>query len=295
MTVAADYLVRYVQDYADLGINVSWLGAYNEPDFNPVYYASMLSDGYQATDFLKILYPTAKKAFPDLQITCCDATGARQERTLLAEVQRAGGGDYFDIATWHNYQDNPDQPFNSGGKPNVQTEWADGSGGWNANWDKSGQLAEGFQWALYMHKAFTISDTSGYFHWWCAQNTTGDNALIQLAYDDYFVSARLWAFASFFRFARPGAVRVDAVSSAPDEVFASAYVNTNGTVAIPVINAAHFDYELNIQLMGMNVTKGSAYRTDNNHNVTMVGQFGINGTVLRQRVAPRAMFTFFLE
>ena len=230
-----------------------------------------------------------------MQVTCCDATGARQERTILYELQKAGGGDYFDLATWHNYQDNPDQLFNSGGKLNLETEWADGSGGWNANWDDSGQLAEGFQWALYMHKAFTVSDTSGYLHWWCAQNSTGDGALIQLAYDEYFVSRRLWAFASFFRFARPGAVRVDAISSAPDEVYATAFVNANGTVAVPVINAAHFPYELRIDLIGTNVTKASAYRTDNDHNVTMVEQFALNGTTLRHRITPRAMFTFFLE
>ena len=38
---------------------------------------------------------------------------------------------------------------------------------------------------------------------------------------------------------RPGSVRVDAQSSAPDEVYVSAYVNKNGSVALPVINAAH--------------------------------------------------------
>jgi glucosylceramidase len=119
--------------------------------------------------------------------------------------------------------------------------------------------------------------------------------LIQLSYNDYFVSARLWAFASFFRFARPGSVRVDAQSSAPDEVYATAWVNTNGTVAIPVINAAHFPYEINIDLSGANVTRASAYMTDNTHNVTLIDRFPINGSVLESRIQPRAMVTFFLE
>lgn len=94
----ADYLVQYVRFYQQEGINVSMLGAYNEPDFNPVTYASMLSDGFQAKDFLEVLYPTAKAAFPDIKIACCDATGARQERDVLYELQRAGGGDLFDVA-----------------------------------------------------------------------------------------------------------------------------------------------------------------------------------------------------
>lgn len=122
--------------------------------------------------------------------------------------------------------------------------------------------SEGFQWALYMHNAFVNSDTSGYTHWWCAQNTTGDNALIRLEYDEYFISARLWAFASYFRFARPGSVRVDAQTSI-EEVYVSAYVNTNGTVAVPVVNAAHFAYDLSIDLLGVNVTTATAYLTDN--------------------------------
>lgn len=146
-----------------------------------------------------------------------------------------------------------------------------------------------------MHNAFVSSDTSGYLHWWCAQNTTGDNALIRLQYDEYFVSARLWAFASYFRFARPGSVRVDAQSSAPDEVFVSAYVNTNGTIAMPVINAAHFPYDLEVDLFGANITLATAYLTDNNHNVTMVGQQSINGSSFKARIEPRAMKTYFLQ
>lgn len=94
----ADYLVQYVRYYENLGINISMLGAYNEPDYNPVTYASMESDGYQAKDFLEVLYPTVKAAYPHLDVACCDATGFRQERTLLYELEKAGGGNLFDVA-----------------------------------------------------------------------------------------------------------------------------------------------------------------------------------------------------
>lgn len=94
----ADYLVQYVKYYKEEGIDVSMLGAWNEPDFNPFTYESMLSDGFRAKDFLEVLYPTAKKAFPNVEISCCDATGARQERNILYELEKAGGSDYFDIA-----------------------------------------------------------------------------------------------------------------------------------------------------------------------------------------------------
>lgn len=146
----ADYLVQYVKFYEEKGINISMIGAYNEPDFNPVTYASIDSDGYEAKDFLEVLYPTVKKYRSDLQVTCCDATGARQERTLLYELEQAGGGKLYDVATWHNYQSMPEMPFNTQGQPNLQTEWSDGSGTFNTTWDTTGQLAEGLQWAIYM-------------------------------------------------------------------------------------------------------------------------------------------------
>jgi len=145
-----------------------------------------------------------------------------------------------------------------------------------------------------MHNAFVNSDTSGYTHWWCAQNTTGDNTLIRLQYDEYFIAARLWAFASYFRFARPGSVRVDAQSSV-EEVYVSAYVNVNGSIAVPVVNAAHFSYELTLDLLGVNVTTATAYLTDNSHNVTMVEQYAVNGSAFTASIEPRAMKTFFLQ
>ena len=196
--------------------------------------------------------------------------------------------------TWHNYQSNAERPFDTAGQPNLMTEWADGTGAWNAYWDITGQLAEGFQWALYMHNAFVNSDSSGWTHWWCAQDTLGDNALVRLQADEFFVAARLWAFAGYFRFARPGAIRVEAQSSA-EEVYVSAFVNTNGTIAMPVINAAHFAYDLTVDLSGANVTGATAYLTDNEHNVTKTETYRIRGNRFSASVEPRAMKTFFLQ
>lgn len=146
-----------------------------------------------------------------------------------------------------------------------------------------------------MHNAFTRSSTSGYTHWWCAQNTTGDNALIKLDGDSYSVSGRLWAFAGYFRFARPGSVRVGASSSAED-VYVSSFVNENGTVAVPVINAAHFAQEIDVDMEGFgSLTKATAYLTDNMHNVSCVDQFALQGEKFRAKVEARSMKTFFLE
>jgi len=151
------------------------------------------------------------------------------------------------------------------------------------------------------HQAFVYSDTSGYLHWWCAQdnpgNTTGSDAiLVRLRGNAFEVSRRLWAFAGYFRFARPGAVRIDATSPA-ENLKVTAFENTNGTVAIPVINEAHFERQVQITLAGFNHTKGiaTAYLADNQHNNTMVGRYAVNGSMFLVSVPSRSMTTFFLE
>lgn len=114
-----------------------------------------------------------------------------------------------------------------------------------------------------------------------------------MEYDNYYISGRLWAFASYFRFATPGSVRLEAQSGTPDEVFVSAYSNTNGTVAIPLVNAARFPYDLDFDASGLVVSSVTRYLTDNSHNVTMMGQQAINGSLLAARIEPRAMKRFY--
>ncbi|KAH7007118.1 glycoside hydrolase family 30 protein [Ilyonectria destructans] len=55
--------------------------------------------------------------------------------------------------------------------------------------------------------------------------------------DSYEVSKRLWAFAHFGRFVRPGAVRISAFSDS-ESLTASAFINSDGSFSLQVINLA---------------------------------------------------------
>lgn len=268
------------------------------PDFNPFTYSAMLSDGYQGYDFLSVLYPAVKAAYPDLKVSCCDSTGARQQRDFLYELNRLGGGKYFDINTYHNYQSDIKEPFSDllpYGQPTVETEWSDGGSTFVGTWDVQGQNFEGFQWAIYMHWAF-VNNVAGWSHWWCTW-TGGDAALINVngTTQTYEVASRLWAFSGYFRFARPGAVRLDATTNVP-EVRLTAWKNTNGTISIPVVNSAHYTYTASFDLSNVGaVNYATAYLTDNEHNVTDVGSFHFSGGQFTADVEPRSMKVFFLE
>lgn len=150
------------------------------------------------------------------------------------------------------------------------------------------------------HQAFVYSDTSGYLHWWCAQdnpgNTSGSDAiLIRLQGNTFEISRRLWAFAGYFRFARPGSVRIEAISPAED-LKVTAFENTNGTLAIPVINEAHFERQVEISLKGSSLALGlaTAYLADNQHNNTITATYQIKRSLFIASIPPRSLTTFFI-
>jgi glucosylceramidase len=67
--------------------------------------------------------------------------------------------------------------------------------------------------------------------------------------------------------------------------------------AVPVINEAHFERQVEVSIKGRELMLGvaHAYLADNDHNNTMVGTYGVNGSVFIASVPPRSMTTFFLE
>lgn len=90
-------------------------------------------------------------------------------------------------------------------------------------------------------------------------------------------------------------MRVDASSDA-DDVYVSTFVNSNGTVAVPVVNAAHFTQSVRVDLRGLGrLSRGSACLTDNAHNVSLVGSFEVKGGGFEAVVEARSLKTFFLE
>lgn len=74
MQAYANYLVQYARFYRESGVRVTNVGFLHEPEL-AASYASMLSDGTQAADFIRVLARTVRSSGLDLDINCCDGTG----------------------------------------------------------------------------------------------------------------------------------------------------------------------------------------------------------------------------
>ena len=250
----ADYLIQYYQFYAQNGVKIDYLGFLNEPSLDTTY-ASMLSNGTQAADFIRVLGATIEREQIDVGITCCDDYGWNQQEALIAGLQVVDSSgksaqDYLSVITGHGYG----YPANFTLSTPLRTwltEWADLTGDYTpySFWNNSGP-GEGLTWANNIQVAFTQANVSAFLYWIGAENATSNSALISLIGDEVVPSKRFWAYAQFSKFVRPGAHRVKATSTDP-LLAVTAFENANGgPVAFQILNNATADYDIKASVEG---------------------------------------------
>jgi O-glycosyl hydrolase len=225
----------------------------------------MLSDGTKAADFIKVLSPAIKSAGLSTQIACCDAEGWNDQKTFTAQLIAAGVESELGVITSHSYTSSPTSPIST----NLhvwQTEYADLDDAFTPAWYSSGAAAEGLTWASHIYTAVVNANVSGYLHWVGAQANVNSAALINIVGSTITPSGRLWAFAMFSRFVRPGAVRVSATTTTTG-LQTSAFKNTDGTVAVVIINTGSSAQTAAIAISGYTAASARGYITNNSNTV----------------------------
>ena len=262
----------------------------------------MLSNGTQAADFIRVLAKTVKAAGLDLALTCCDGIGWDDQEAMMAGLQAGPdpAENYLSVVTGHGYDSAPTYPLSTT-KKTWLSEWADLTGDFTPDifYDVDGP-GEGLRWARNVQVAFVDAGVSGFLYWIGAENSTTNSALINLVGDSVVPSKRFWAMAQFSKFARPGARRVEAASSAA-LLYASAFRNTDGTVATQVINNDTTAYTVTLSVQGNASKAGHSvcvlpYLTDNANNLTALApvEAASDGT-FETTIPARSLVTFLLS
>lgn len=243
----------------------------------------MLSDGQQSADFIKVLHPTLQKAgLPGVHITCCDATGWKNQSIMTTALKAAGVEDMLGVITSHTYTSKID-----GTQPTTrkvwETEYADLGSPWSTAWltpGTNGTKGDGYTWAGNVHTALTTGNVSAYLWWVATQDkaTNGNNneKLILVDGGDYVVAKRFWVFAQYSRAVRPGAVRI-AISDT-GTLRTTAFLNLDGTIAVVAINSDTSPAAVSIA--GAKATSARAWITDPANDMTLVNvTTGSDGSV----------------
>jgi hypothetical protein len=122
---------------------------------------------------------------------------------------------------------------------------------------------------------------------------SNDNGnLIQINGSTVVSSARLWAFANYSRFIRPGAVRIGATSS-NSAVDLTAFKNTDGSVAIVALNTASTADPITYSLSG--TASGATvipYLTNAANDTAAQPAIPVSGGAFAATIPARALVTY---
>ncbi|KAF2202073.1 glycoside hydrolase [Delitschia confertaspora ATCC 74209] len=293
----ANYLVKYIQLYAEAGVKVTHLGFLNEPDYTTAY-ASMNSNGAQAAEFIKTLHPTLAAAnLSSVGINCCDATGWSVAGQHASALRSSGVEDKIYAVTSHEYTSRINSsPLNTRAKV-WQTEYSDLNGGWSTSWYQNGGSGDGYTWANTVFNGIVNANLSAYIFWEGVQdratNNNNNEKLILVDNGSYTVSKRLWAFAQF-RVVRPGAVRVGA--SGGSGLKSAAFVNADGSIAVVAINTGTGAQSLSVAVPAGTLTgaQAKAWVTDNSHAMDAV-DVTMGADSVTASVPGRGMISFLVS
>ncbi len=296
----ANYLVAYVNYYAAAGVNVTHLGFLNEPDYS-TSYASMQSNGNQAADFIKVLSPTLEAAGLATQvgITCCDSMSWSNQGSMVGQIRSAGAEGMLKAVTSHTYSGGAGGAIGSRA-PVWMSEQCDLNGQWSTGWYSNGGAGEGLTWANNIYSAVVNNNVSGYLYWegvqWPNPNTNEKLIKVDNTTNSYEVARRLWAFANWSRYVRPGAVRV-AASGGGSGVRTAAFRNEDGTVAVIAISSGGSAANVNVQISGGGGVKAAAVQafvSDNTRNCAATAATLVDDGSVSGSVAARSITTFFI-
>jgi O-glycosyl hydrolase len=254
----------------------------------------MQSSGTQAAEFIKVLRPTLDRAnLTSVGINCCEATGWNVATQHAQQIAAAGAESMLYALTSHEYTSRISGTVRTSARV-WQTEYSDLNGGWSTAWYSNGGAGDGFTWANTVFNGVVNSNLSAYIFWEGVQdratNNNNNEKLILIDGQNYEVSKRLWAFAQF-RVVRPGAVRIGA--SGGSNLKSAAFRNTDGSVAVVVINSAASAQTVGVVLSGY--PSVSAWFTDNTNSMAAVRvTLGTDGAA-SAGVPARAMISFLFK
>ncbi|EAU87869.2 xylanase [Coprinopsis cinerea okayama7 len=291
----ANLIVQYVKFYAQEGIPVTHVGFLNEPDYVYVFSLILESDGNQAASFIPILHKALADAdLGHVGITCCDSIGWPGQRTMTSQLVAQGMERYLSTITSHMYTGDPNSPMNTRLKT-WQTEGCDLQSRWCTTWYANGGLCEGMTWANKLHTGMVNANLSAYIYWQGFEVNQFQAASYLVASDnrDVFPSGRLWAFAQWSRFVRPGARRV-ATSGSVGNVGIGAFKNTDESIAIVFTSNNGGTQNVRVAFQSYTATSAVAFVTDNSRAVAPLN-VTLSGGQVTVAVPPRSVVTVHIN
>jgi O-glycosyl hydrolase len=295
----ADYLVQYAKEYAAAGVPLTSEGPENETTIAPPQ-DSMIMSPTQTANFMGILGTTFARSGLSTRAECCASIAWNYAQEFAAAIESDAAADAGTaVFTSHGYFVAPDSPLKGWAKPVWQTEWAPfNTGPFDTAWDDGSQLS-GFTWAQNIDTGLTAANLGAFLYLWGANTSTttvtGPNTgLVDVKGNAVAPSGRLWAFASYSRFIRPGATRIGATTS-DTGLEVGAFRNRDGSIAVVALNRDHSRRLATFSLRGFGAAHVTPYLTDTSHALSPQPSITVRNSGFTATLPPRSLVTYDIE
>lgn len=142
--------------------------------------------------------------------------------------------------------------------------------------------------ARHIHHAMADAEFQAYV-WWYIRRGYGPMQ------EDGTLSKRGYAMAAFSKYVRPGAVRLEAESEPRQGVYVSAYRNTDGKIAVVVVNQNDASVTQPLSVKGATASKVSSYTTDATRNLAPRTGIAVSGGAFSATLPAQSVTTFVVE
>jgi O-glycosyl hydrolase len=294
----ANYLKQYAADYAAAGVPLTYVGPENEANINnpPPSYDGMVISPSQTAQILDVLGPTMASSGLPTQVECCATEGwdFAQQYAAAIEADPTALADTA-VFTSHGYTAPPNSALSGWTKPAWETEWSTFQS-WDPAWD-DGSTASGLTWAQNIFAGLDQANLNAFLYWWGSSTPSGngDNeSLIQINGSNVATSGRLWAFAGWSDYVRPGAVRIGATTT-DGNLTLDAFKNTNGTIAIVALNTGSSSDTVNFALSGTGVANGATVKswlTNSSNSNALQASTTVSSGSFTSTLPARSLVTF---
>ena len=249
----------------------------------------------QTASLMEIPGATHARSGLSTRAECCASIGWNYTQQFAAAIETDQAANAATaLFTSHGYFVAPQSPLKGWSKPVWETEWAPfGFQPWDPAWDE-GSPSSGFTWAQNIYKGLTAANLGAFLYLWGASMSglTGPNTgLVEVKGNTVATSARLWAFASYSRFIRPGAVRIGTTTSDVG-LETSAFRNSDGSAAVIVLNSAHSRQAATFSLRGLSGAYVTPYLTDTSHQLSAQSPITVRNSAFTATLPPRSLVTY---
>jgi glucuronoarabinoxylan endo-1,4-beta-xylanase len=258
----ADWMKSCIQAYKDLGIDLYALSLQNEPLFTEPYNSCTYTTSWYC-DLLNNVVPSIKTTFPGVKIfgaeNMLEMEGKSNNWPYFYHQgikNNSTAADNIDILAVHGYSDgvsassgselakmwtNHTEQFSI---PMNKPAWMTETSGYTDSWTGSDKTPGAINLAMDIYSGLNFGNMQAWV-WWQGSEASGISNYSLMSNNiggkKYYVSKH------YFRYIRPGAVRVKSTTDDP-EIFVTAFEHqTKGTTTLVIINSGSEAKSISVQ------------------------------------------------